>query len=481
MPGWYRAAHNALIFTFLAATVFWAAWLPTSTGLLLDSHYMYNWTAGERPLSFVAVQSCMVLAGGLCLVIALTLWYQYREYAQTAVHFFLVTLVLLGLATSCVFSVPPMYVPSTNATASNWESHLYQVFLAITLMPSAMLFYVIKIRRDQLKRAQKVIQRDADAYTNWWNKKLANRKMLDRGRDGGWAPDDRVWARPDSPESYHAKAAEITTIVNELDKEWTSLMKVTEQKQNLNGLFMEQKYVEWNGENYVTKINESGQDEARLLLETPMKSHKLDRHDKLKQEFWRARETATARRFRQRIADVSVLFAQAYTLHPHFQNRCSEWAEGIGYHKLETPIKRRARAIQKLFRTYQGDAGCLIDLVRAEITFEDDDRENALSKLLRCLQNIRKDASVVVLNIKNRFDLDPKESKKIEKSGGFRNVSISLILDDEFATSHGVDGHICELQLQMGELKYDEKKELNVLNDEFGHARYVEWRDLQAE
>ena len=75
-------------------------------------------------------------------------------------------------------------------------------------------------------------------------------------------------------------------------------------------------------------------------------------------------------------------------------------AGGLGAHVRHCPVKRRARAIEKLFRSYHGDPGWLIDLVRASITFE------TLESLLTCFERIRADARIAILQIKNRFDLE---------------------------------------------------------------------------
>ena len=131
--------------------------------------------------------------------------------------------------------------------------------------------------------------------------------------------------------------------------------------------------------------------------------------------------------------------------------------------------------MQKLFRSYSGDAGLLTDLVRAEITFGDSGDTNAndvqaLKNLHKCLERICKEQKIIILKIKNRFDLDPKIAKS-EESCGFRNISISMILVDEYTMEHSVDGHICELQLQLKAMK-----DMIPL----GHENYVKRRDMLA-
>ena len=100
---------------------------------------------------------------------------------------------------------------------------------------------------------------------------------------------------------------------------------------------------------------------------------------------------------RQTIRDLGVLFGQAAALNTHFQSMVRRWSSGLGTHHPTTPVKRRARAIEKLFRMYRGDAGCLIDLVRASVTF------NTFEEMMACLDRILNDERAVCLQIKNRF------------------------------------------------------------------------------
>merc|ERR1719387_2428094 len=126
-------------------------------------------------------------------------------------------------------------------------------------------------------------------------------------------------------------------------------------------------------------------------------------------------------------------------------------------------VKRRARAIEKLYRSYAADATCLIDLVRSSITFPDVDA------LAKCLNIILEDARVVVLNVKNR--LDPGYDSA--ESAGYRNVSLSLLLVDNTTMGLHVDCHISEVQLGLKD--FDDKK------SDDGHKRYVDYRDARAE
>ena len=127
-------------------------------------------------------------------------------------------------------------------------------------------------------------------------------------------------------------------------------------------------------------------------------------------------------------------------------------------------VKRRARAIEKIFRCYRGDAAMVTDLVRSSITCK------TFEALVECLEVIRSDPHTQILQIKNRFD------RKYDsyESAGYRNISLSLIIVDEMTMAYGLDTHICELQLGLGvfeKLKHELK----------GHRRYVKFRDAKGQ
>jgi hypothetical protein len=168
---------------------------------------------------------------------------------------------------------------------------------------------------------------------------------------------------------------------------------------------------------------------------------------------------------RQVMSDVAVLFAQAMEMNDHFQRKVKGWAVSCeGTHFKYVPVKRRKRAIEKLWRSYRGDGARLIDLVRSTIEVE------TTADLGKCLKEILNDPGVAVLQIKNRFS----ERYNSKESAGYRNLSLSLLVVDQFTMFRGVDAHVCELQLGLEAFEYL-KKRLD------GHKRYVKFRDRRAE
>ena len=74
-----------------------------------------------------------------------------------------------------------------------------------------------------------------------------------------------------------------------------------------------------------------------------------------------------------------------------------------------------------------------------------------------------------MLQVKNRLRLDYDSAG----SAGYRNVALSLLVVDAFTMAHGVEHHVCELQLGLAAV--------DALKNEGGHRNYVAWRDARAE
>ena len=148
----------------------------------------------------------------------------------------------------------------------------------------------------------------------------------------------------------------------------------------------------------------------------------------------------------------------AHTLNPHFQKKAIEWgaAEPI-------PVKQAARAVEKMLRSYANDARRLKDLVRNNVTC------STLDEVADKFERIARDESVAIVQIKNGFD--PGYDSR--KSGGYRDIKLSLVVVDAFARGSAVEEHICELQILL--------KDIHQLKFELGgHDRYEKARALGA-
>ncbi|KAJ1459179.1 hypothetical protein M885DRAFT_435686 [Pelagophyceae sp. CCMP2097] len=162
---------------------------------------------------------------------------------------------------------------------------------------------------------------------------------------------------------------------------------------------------------------------------------------------------------RQLVGDLACLFAQAARLQEAFQAAVAVVATKADVLVDHSNVKRRKRAIEKLFRNYDGDASRLTDLVRCSIKCKD------AEALLRCLRAIKADDRFVVVFSKDRF----RESYDVQESLSYRNIALSVCFVDTFSLTHNVEYHVCELQIGL--------KSFEDLRKEEGHTRYVKWRN----
>lgn len=133
-------------------------------------------------------------------------------------------------------------------------------------------------------------------------------------------------------------------------------------------------------------------------------------------------------------------------------------------------LKGTERAIEKLVRVYEGRAYRLLDICRQSIVFEEPEQ------LAQCLKQIREDADVEVVAIKNRLTdvrsglrrtrvcvgvvpvrvgaelgvltrggegLQDYDARAL--SLGYRDVNINLRIYNERTKKHGINPHICEV------------------------------------
>eukprot|EP00929_Paragymnodinium_shiwhaense_P020848 TRINITY_DN13766_c0_g2_i1.p1 TRINITY_DN13766_c0_g2~~TRINITY_DN13766_c0_g2_i1.p1 ORF type:complete len:656 (+),score=96.36 TRINITY_DN13766_c0_g2_i1:170-2137(+) len=164
----------------------------------------------------------------------------------------------------------------------------------------------------------------------------------------------------------------------------------------------------------------------------------------------------------QDLMSLPLLFAQAFAVNHHFQVKCAEWAGGLGLY-IPGVVKQPRRAIQKIWRSYNGQPQRLVDIVRASIVCD------TTLQLLTVLRRIAGDNGAGIVRIKNLFD----PSYDSDMTAGYRCLALNIIIVDQRTRSSSTEQHICELQLglhKMHELKTDG-----------GHSRFVSFRDSSAE
>ena len=116
------------------------------------------------------------------------------------------------------------------------------------------------------------------------------------------------------------------------------------------------------------------------------------------------------------------LLSVAGALNTVVQGLGRRWSEEAGatstagFHKA--PIKTAKRAIEKVWRSYNGDPACLTDIVRTSIVC------SSLEELERVAKTVFCDTLVQVIRVKNRFDPD-YDSKT---TAGYRDISMNLKL-----------------------------------------------------
>lgn len=129
-------------------------------------------------------------------------------------------------------------------------------------------------------------------------------------------------------------------------------------------------------------------------------------------------------------------------------------------------VKSEARALQKYFRTYGRQYAHLCDLVRTSLVFDN------LSGMVFCLEKLAEHPEILILKntlAKCRFTLNYDS----QKSGGYRDVQLSIKLRTKEAFERGIENHICEVQLQL--------RDFRALKTDGGHRSYVIRRNLMAE
>eukprot|EP00960_Hanusia_phi_P015978 470913-Hanusia_phi.AAC.4 len=130
----------------------------------------------------------------------------------------------------------------------------------------------------------------------------------------------------------------------------------------------------------------------------------------------------------------------------------------VGWAKL----KRVDRAVEKIMRSYGGDASMILDICRQTVVFDD------VQQIITCLRAICNDRDLHVLGIKNslstRFDS--------RKSAGYRHVALYFNILNKETVASQCCRHVCELQLVLS-------KFYNLKSNE-GHRRYIQFRNLMG-
>ena len=172
--------------------------------------------------------------------------------------------------------------------------------------------------------------------------------------------------------------------------------------------------------------------------------------------------------------DIFVwLLGQAPALNEVVQELGAEWARRggavstLGFKRA--PVKTPKRAIEKVWRCYNGNPTLLSDLVRTSIVC------STVAQVVAVMSTIVRDPRVRIIRTKNRFET---KYNAIE-TAGYRDFGMNLQLVDS-GGGHGgggdgggaVNNQIFEVQIQL--------QGFYNLKTDTGHAKYAQYRDLRV-
>ena len=403
---------------------------------------------------------CIVATGCLLMRLAYTLHVQLRDAAHTMVVVVLGSISVTGLfvVAECNEKGCRGYIGRKSVHGVEFFTGANAVIIASSIFCLLTAWFVWRTLQVRHKLADQLIAGDKETYNKIWEQLLeSNKQAIDvlavdekRIMEHAVALDSDVVARDDN---------------NCCSRAWMKV-QIKEGAKYTKQIFDCWGYSNSNSDGDGNNVHDGnnvykGGDDVPLLPYGDDQRHLTRQNQKLIRE---AMENAgEPARPRQLLSNLSVLFAQAAMLNGHFQAAVTRWADVSGTAKSSIPVKRRRRAIEKLFRSYAGDGARIIDLVRSMIEFE------TVEGLTECLNDIANDPKVGIINVKNRL----AASYNSNASAGYRNVALNLILVDEFTMQCQVDIHVCELQL--GLVVFEKEKNAD------GHKRYVEWRNARAD
>jgi len=168
---------------------------------------------------------------------------------------------------------------------------------------------------------------------------------------------------------------------------------------------------------------------------------------------------AHIRKVKQPSSDLQHLLDMSKCLNNWYQDVVAGWAEFLQLNHKAAPRKKKARAYEKVERSYNGDVSRVLDFVRSSIVAD------TIEEATRVLRFVL--AQGTVFCIKNRYDLDYDS----QETGGYRDVNLQLSFDELKGTSF--DGYVFELQIILSCF-------LQVKSNE-GHKRYIVCRNLRGD
>lgn len=157
-------------------------------------------------------------------------------------------------------------------------------------------------------------------------------------------------------------------------------------------------------------------------------------------------------------ADIDHLLRLAMVLQEWFQEVAKAWADLVGVEHEPAPLKSKPRIMEKVLRSYKGQANRVLDLVRSTIVVSE------IAEAEKVVELVARDATVHV--IKNRFD----PGYDATETFGYRDINLQLT----FPELHGTlgEGFVFELQVHLAAF--------HIIKSADGHNSYIMCRNLSG-
>jgi hypothetical protein len=164
---------------------------------------------------------------------------------------------------------------------------------------------------------------------------------------------------------------------------------------------------------------------------------------------------------------LHALLTQADELNDLVQAKLHDVCVAHGGEPHACGIKTETRALQKVFRSYQGDWRRLGDLCRTSLVF------STIPQIEACLRAIGADAELQVLHAGNAKMRLREGFDAVTLSGGYRDIQLCVRLATAEARARGVHEHLAEVQLHYAPVI--------ALKSDGGHQNYVLRRNLSGQ
>ena len=170
---------------------------------------------------------------------------------------------------------------------------------------------------------------------------------------------------------------------------------------------------------------------------------------------------------RQPAKFVGALFHEADLLNDILQEKMYNICLQHGGKFCGADVKSESRAMQKVFRTYGGDWHKLNDLCRVSLVFD------SVVDLTACLRAISDDPEVLIVPSGDEKMRLREDFKAEEKTGGYRDVQLTVMINNSAAKERKVRKHQAEVQLHLAPIA-------TLASKGDGHKNYKLYRNISG-